>query len=69
MGRAGGERGSGRRERSGGAERKRGRRERSGRQRRGAGEIVGQPDDVGRKKRAPNSWAPERPWLYNHDDL
>jgi len=32
-------------------------------------ETDGQLDGVGRKKRAPNSWAPERPWLYNHDDL
>ena len=28
-----------------------------------------EPDGVGRKKRAPNSWALERPWLYSHDDL
>ena len=49
----------------GGAERGRRRRERSGRQRRrGAGEKVGQPDGVGRKKRAPNTCSPERPWLY-----
>ena len=31
-----------------------------------------QPDGVGRKKRAPNTYeilAPERPCLYTHDDL
>ena len=40
----------------GGMERGRRRWERSGRrQRRGAGEKVGQPDGVGRKKRAPNT--------------
>ena len=54
----------------GGAERGRWRRERSGRRRRrGTGEKVGQPDDVGRKKRAPNTCSPECPWLYTQDDL
>ena len=32
-------------------------------------ETVGQPDGVGRKKRAPNTCSPERPWLYTQDDL
>ena len=52
------------------AERGRGRRERSGRRRRrGAGEKVGQPDDVGRKKRAHNTFSPMRPCFYTQDDL
>ena len=28
-----------------------------------------QSDGVGRKKRAPNTLSPERPWLYTKDDL
>ena len=47
-----------------GAERGSRRQERSGRQRRGAEEKVGQPDGIGRKKRAPNTCSPERPCLY-----
>jgi len=35
----------------------------------GVGETVGQPDGVGRKKRAPNTCSPMRPWLYTQDDL
>ena len=56
-----------------GAERGRRCWERSGRRRRrGAGEKVGQPDDVGRRKRAPNTYeisAPKHPCLYTEDDL
>ena len=32
-------------------------------------EIVGQPDGVGRKKRASDTCSPERPWFYTQDDL
>jgi len=32
-------------------------------------EKVGQPNGVGRKKRAPNNCSPERPWFYTQDDL
>ena len=33
------------------------------------GGVERQPDGVGRKKRAPNTLSPERPWLYTKNDL